>query len=608
MAGDPNSIAQRLMKLELQQPQAVIKQEITAEDVTAQAALPAGEGVGSEKEIKDTTGDAEAGNEDEDAAAGGSSDLDEDSDDVEEGAEQGEPDDLDELAGLLTSESRRDRLLGARSLRSRISDRHEAPGYSRLLTSPALAALVANLGTSADQELQFESAWALTNLLAGSGARPADLVTSSGLGSRLIRMLQCAPTERLREQACWALANVAGESPAWRDQLILADDGSGSGGGLLPALISLWESDPGNGLLDASSLLLVNLFRDRRPRLKFEYAQLLMPHVTRLLSHPYDSVVPNLLWALSYAVEGSEPRARLLLRETDAVDCVLGFLESSDDSLLMPTLRLLCCAAACLQVLPAKLLTVFPAVRRLLGHRDAKLRRQALLLLGCTACGPDAQLEAAAQAGCLTALNEILAGRRPQTDDPEDAAEASGGGGSGAGISDLERREAFWIIPDFMLSRAHKFSKRITEECLEGLLASLSLPELEATRCALLCLRHLLFAAKYKNRPDLNFELLKTSIEKLDGLKKIEAMQKIEDKEVIKLSDQILNQYFWGNEKKYLEESSQSQETSPSPVAAADIEVGDDLLDDGDDGEVVCGPDKDGALSSLIGGLQANRD
>jgi hypothetical protein len=97
--------------------------------------------------------------------------------------------------------------------------------------------------------LQFETCWAITNIISGTSEQ-VQVVIDEGVLPVLFELIS-SPDQDVREQAIWAIGNIAGDSPSNRDMVLEQ--------GVLPPLLaqirpSLDESydESGAGVMEFS--------------------------------------------------------------------------------------------------------------------------------------------------------------------------------------------------------------------------------------------------------------------------------------------------------------------------------------------------------------------
>ena len=94
------------------------------------------------------------------------------------------------------------------------------PPMDAVINSGVVPVLVDFLKRDNHPKLQFEAAWALTNICSGTSDHVRCVMEANAIGS-FIRLLN-SPVEDIREQCSWALGNIAGDSIPYRDVVLRA--------------------------------------------------------------------------------------------------------------------------------------------------------------------------------------------------------------------------------------------------------------------------------------------------------------------------------------------------------------------------------------------------
>lgn len=114
-----------------------------------------------------------------------------------------------------------------------------------------------------------------------------------------------SPNRDVQEQAVWALGNIAGDSPCYRDHLLDA-------GVLMPLLQILSDTSRLNMTRNAVWTL-SNLCRGKNPPPEFQKVVHGLPVLARLIFHQDHEVLSDACWALSYLSDGPNVKIQAVI-------------------------------------------------------------------------------------------------------------------------------------------------------------------------------------------------------------------------------------------------------------------------------------------------------
>lgn len=170
------------------------------------------------------------------------------------------------------------------------------PPVQECVNCGALPLFVAFLQRADCPELQFEAAWALTNVASTDKTK---LVAEYGAVPHLVQLLS-SPSPDVREQSAWCLGNVAGDGVALRDYALQC-------GALGPLLTNV--SQPASiSLLRNCTWSLSNFCRGK-PQPALSSIKQALPMLSAIISTCTDQdTVVDATWALSYISDGDNTR------------------------------------------------------------------------------------------------------------------------------------------------------------------------------------------------------------------------------------------------------------------------------------------------------------